>query len=203
MSFDHTDLSLLERMADSRYRADAWGVFVNRYTQLFFIWFKHWGVDPHSMEDVLQESMIRVLGDIKSFEHQRKGSFRAWLKVLARNSWLQLVEDSQRQLAQREVDPIRVRNWGLISSKIAANHLVELFNSWATEEVLALAMTRVRVRSTPDVWKTYERISIHNETVAQVAHDMNIQAVQVYDRVSHIRKLIRQELAAIEGASHD
>lgn len=203
MTFSRTDLSLLERMGDSRYRADAWTVFVDRYTQLFFRWFKHWRVDPHSMEDVLQESMIRVLGDIKSFQHQRNGSFRAWLKILARNSWQQLVEDSKRQLAQREVDPIRVRNWGVLSSKLAESHLVELFNSWATEEVLALALNRARLRTTPDVWETYERISLKNEPVAEVAKGMNIQAVQVYDRVSHIRKLIRQEMAEIEGPEHD
>jgi RNA polymerase sigma factor (sigma-70 family) len=200
MSLSHTDLSLLERMGDSRYRADAWAVFVDRYTQLFFTWFKHWGVDPYSMEDVFQESMIRVLGDIKSFHHQRKGSFRAWLKALARNSWLQLIEDTHRQMAQREVDPIRVTNWGLLSQKNAANHLLELFDSWAAEEVLNLAMSRVRVRCTSDVWETYERISFRNESVSNVSVIMNIPSVQVYDRVSHIRKLIRIELAEMEAA---
>ena len=39
MTLSHTDLSLLERMGDSRYRADAWSVFVDRYTELFFTWF--------------------------------------------------------------------------------------------------------------------------------------------------------------------
>lgn len=198
-SHSHTDLSLIQRMGDSRYRAEAWAVFVDRYTRLFFVWFKHWGVDPHVMEDVLQESMMRVLGDLKSFHHQHKGSFRAWLKSLAHNSWMQLIEDTERQLAQRENDPVRVRNWGLISSKIAANHLMELFDAWATEEVLSMAMAHVRQRSSPDVWMTYERISINHEPVAQVALAMNIQPVQVYDRVSHVRKLIRQELAELGG----
>ncbi|RLT16723.1 MAG: sigma-70 family RNA polymerase sigma factor [Planctomycetota bacterium] len=82
LSHSHTHLSLLDRMGDSRYRADAWSVFIDRYTELFYLWFKHWGVDPHAMEDVLQESMVRILGNIDSFHHNRHGSFRAWLKTV-------------------------------------------------------------------------------------------------------------------------
>ena len=199
LSHSHTHLSLLDRMGDSRYRAEAWPVFVDRYTRLLFDWFKHWSVDPNDMEDVLQESMMRVLGDLKSFHHKQKGSFRAWLKSLAHNSWMQLIEDTQRQMAQRETDPVRARNWGLISTKIAANQLMELFDAWATEEVLILAIGHVRQRSMPEVWETYERISLNREPVAQVALVMKLQPVQVYDRVSHVRKLIRQELAELEG----
>ena len=197
-SSQNTDLSLLGRMGDSRYRAEAWAIFVDHYRRLFFLWFKHWGVNPHDMEDILQESMMRVLGDLKSFHHQQKGSFRAWLKSLAHNSWMQLIEDTQRQMAQRETDPVRARNWGLISTKIAANHLMELFDAWATEEVLNLAIAHVRQRSMPEVWETYNRISLNREPVAQVALVMKLQPVQVYDRVSHVRKLIRQELAELE-----
>lgn len=197
-SSKNTDLSLLGRMGDSRFRAEAWAIFVDRYKRLFFLWFKHWGVNPHDMEDVLQESMMRVMGGLKSFHHMHKGSFRAWLKTLAYSSWMQLIEDTQRQLAQRETDPVRAQNWGLISTKLAANHLMELFDAWATEEVLNLALAHVRQRSSPEVWETYERISLNSEPIAQVALAMNIQPVQVYDRVSHVRKLIRQELAELE-----
>lgn len=198
-SVTHTDLSLLERMGDSRFRSDAWSVFLNRYTELFYLWFKHWGVDPHAMEDVLQDSMMRILGNIESFHHYRHGSFRAWLKKVAYSSWKQLVEDTQRQLVQREVDPVRAQYCGLIRSEPAENHLMNLFNAWATEEVLNLAMARVRRRITSEVWITYDRVSFHNEPAAQVAQLMNITPVQVYDRVSHVRKLIRQELDELGG----
>ena len=199
LSHSLTHLSLLDRMGDSRYRADAWSVFIDRYTELFYLWFKHWGVDPHAMEDVLQESMVRILGNIDSFHHNRHGSFRAWLKTVAYSSWKQLVEDTQRQLAQRKLDPVRAQYYGLIRSKPAEDHLLELFNAWAAEEVLNLAMARVRRRTAPLVWLTFERISLHNEPVAHVAQSLSIAPVQVYDRVSHVRKLMRQELADLGG----
>jgi hypothetical protein len=61
-------------------------------------------------------------------------------------------------------------------------------------------LSRVRARCTSDVWETYERISFRNESVSNVSLIMNIPSVQVYDRVSHIRKLIRIELAEMEAA---
>jgi len=82
----HTDLSLLERMGDSRYQSQAWLDFLDRYTRLFFAWFRHWGVEPAIMEDVLQDTMIRILGDINGFEHERAGSVRTWIRTLAHSS---------------------------------------------------------------------------------------------------------------------
>jgi hypothetical protein len=81
-SDQNTDLSLLERLGDSRYRSHAWSEFIDRYTFLIFDWLRRWDVDPHSMEDVLQETLMRILGNIKSFERRQNGSFRAWLKQL-------------------------------------------------------------------------------------------------------------------------
>jgi RNA polymerase sigma-70 factor (ECF subfamily) len=185
-------------MSDSRYRSQAWASFIQCYTRLFFIWFKNWGIEPSSMHDVLQETLLRVLGEIKFFERHRQGSFRAWLKALARNSWKQLVEDTERQLAQREVEPHRAQNWQRISSKLAENQLEMLFDAWATQEILEMASSQVRRRTSQEIWETYERVCLRKEPVATVAASMKIEAAQIYDRVSHVRKMIRQEMADYE-----
>lgn len=196
-----TDLSLLERMGDSRYRTAAWGKFLKRYSRQFYVWFKRWGIDPHSMDDVLQETLIRVLGDLKTFDRRHHGSFRAWLKSLARHSWTQLLEDTQRQLARREPDKVRSLNWTRISSQVAGDDLESLFDAWATQELLELAQSQVRQRTSEDVWQTYVRVCQCAEPVPQVAAGMNLQKVQVYDRVSHVRKMIREALIQLEGTN--
>ena len=124
-----TNFSLLERMGDSRYRSQAWGSFLARYTRLFYLWFMHWGIDPHSMDDVLQKTLIRVLGNLKTFDRRQHGGFRAWLKALARHSSCQLMEDSHRQLARRETDAVRRQNWSRISSRLASDDLELLFDA--------------------------------------------------------------------------
>lgn len=187
-------------MADSRFRSEAWNVFVDRYARLFFRWFHDWAVDPHAIEDVFQDSMIRVFKSLKHFERQRNGSFRAWLRVIARRSWAELMSESNRQLAMRQLDPAMVEKWFAAGSQKAETELIELFDAWAREELLEMAHARVRRRVEPEVWETYRRIVTANESAAAVAKAMGIEKVKVYDRVSYLRKLIREEIAMIEGA---
>ena len=201
-SFSHTDLSLLERMGDSRYRAEAWGEFVARYTRLFVLWFRRWGVDPHTMEDLIQETLVRVLGDIRHFQRRKHGSFRAWLKTLAHNSWNQLMADTERQLAQRTpADPARAQNWAVLSSKNAENHLMQLLDELATQELLSMAHSRVRQRVDPQTWQTYQKILIDQVPISQVADSLQIPASQIYSSIFRVKRMIREELSELDSPS--
>lgn len=200
-SFNQTDLSLLERMGDSRYRTEAWSVFVARYTRLFVNWFRRWGIDPHSMEDVLQETLVRVLSDIKFFERRKHGSFRAWLKTLAHNSWSQLITDTERQLAHRTADPARLQNWAELRSKPAENHLMQLLDELATKELLSMAHSRVRQRVDPQTWLTYQKILIDQMPIGQVADSLQIPASQIYSSIFRVKRMIREELNQLDSLS--
>lgn len=195
----HTDLLLLERMLDSRFRADAWNVFVDRYTMLFLRWFHGWSVDPAVIDDVFQEAMIRVFVSLKNFDRRHNGSFRSWLHVIAHRSWSELLNETRRQVAQRELDPAKAEKWLAAFSHQAKDDLMEMFDAWAREEILELAHMRVRRRVEVDVWETYRMIVMDHRSTVVVSEAMGIEKVKVYDRVSYVRKLIRGEIAEIEG----
>jgi RNA polymerase sigma factor (sigma-70 family) len=196
-----TDLSLLDRMGDSRYRSDAWAVFVNRYTRLFIAWFRRWGVDPHTMEDVLQETLMRVLSDIKFFERRKHGSFRSWLKTLAHNSWSQLIIDTERQLAQRDIDPARVQNWGLLRTKSAEEHLMKLLDDLANKELLSMAHSRVRLRVDLQTWETYRGVVMEQSAIPDVAATLMIPASQIYSNIFRVRRMLKEELQELDSPS--
>ena len=200
-SITQTDLSLLERMGDSRYRTQAWTDFLDRYTRLFFAWFRRWGVDPHTMEDVLQETMIRVLADLKHFEHHKQGSFRAWLRTLAQHSWSQLFKDAERQLAQRGNNTTQAGNWHGLASKAAENHLLDLFNAMATRELLAMAHARVRHRVDEETWKTYNLVAIEHKSVDEVLQSLKITHTQLYNRLFRVRRMLKEELEELDRLS--
>lgn len=194
-----TDLSLLERMGDSRYRSRAWKEFLHRYTRLFYAWFRRWGVEPQSMDDVLQETILRVLGNLKSFEHRRHGSFRAWLKTLAHSSWKQLLADTTRQLAQREADPQRSAPWVRLESRMAEESLMLLFDEWATEEILNMAHSRVEQRTDPETWATYRMVVLEERPVESLIETSGIAAGTVYSRLFRVRRMLQEELAELDG----
>lgn len=197
----HTDLSLLERMGDSRYQSQAWLDFLERYTRLFFAWFRHWGVDPAIMEDVLQDTMVRILGDINGFEHQRAGSFRTWIRTLAHSSWAQLVKNTERQLAQRKIKarhPAQVEN---LFSKVAERHLMDLFDELATSEIIETAYSSVRRIVDPETWETYNLINIQKQTVEEVMACQSITSTQVYNRIYRVRKYLKEEMEKLDSPS--
>lgn len=194
-----TDLSLLERMGDSRYRSQAWADFLERYTRLFFAWFRRWGVDPAMMEDLLQETMIRILCDIKGFEHQKSGSFRAWMRVLARNSWNQLLLDGERGGAQRKFDLARAAEVGLLKSKRAKDNLLELFDMMATRELVDMAHSRVRLRVDADTWETYRLVTLQQKAADEVSLLQKINITQIYNRIYRVRKLLKEEMETLDG----
>lgn len=195
----NTDLSLLERMGDSRYRSQAWVEFLERYTRLFFAWFRRWGIDPGMMEDVLQETMIRILGDIQGFEHQKRGSFRAWMRSLARNSWKQMLLDAERSAAKRKLDVPRAKQLGMLQSQAAENDLVELFDVMTTRELLEMAHSRVRLRVDSETWETYGLVAHQQKLIDEVVAMQKITITQVYNRLYRVRKLLKKEMEAIDG----
>lgn len=197
-TIQNTDLSLLERMGDSRYRTQAWTDFLERYTRLFFAWFRRWGIDPHTMEDVLQETMIRVMADLKHFEHGRNGSFRAWLRSLAHHSWSQLLKDAQRQMAQRGNVSGQPIDWQELPSQAAERHLLDLFDTLANQELLSLAQCRVRQRVDESTWRTYLMLSLENRSPDEVRDQMKITNTQLYNRIFRVRRMLKQELEQLD-----
>lgn len=194
-----TDLSLLERLGDSRLRSKAWDEFLARYTRNFFRWFRLWDVDPADIEDLLQETFVKVLGNVKRFERRRDGSFRAWLKTLAHNCLKQLEINAERQLARRTPHPLRARNWGVIQSELARESLLDLFDEWATEELIAMAHSRVRTIVDQDTWDTYRLVVLEKRPVRSLAESMNVPPRKIYSSVFQVRNLMRLELAELDG----
>ncbi len=194
----NTDMSLLERLGDSRYRSHAWVEFLDRYTRLFFSWFRHWGVDPGIMEDVLQETMIRILGDIKRFEHQNSGSFRAWMSALAHNSWSQLNTDAERHLAMRRIDPRYAAELSHLRTPIAEDHLIGLFDVMATRELIDMAHSRVRTRVEPETWETYCLITLQNKEADEVLKIQQITTSQLYNRLYRVPSQLKSELEFLD-----
>lgn len=195
----NTNLSLLERLGDSRLRDTAWKEFIGHYSRLFFVWFNEWHVDPFEMEDVLQETLVRVLGSLKSFERQRQGSFRSWLRTIAHHSWRTLSQDSLRHMAQRETNPDRLQNWAGLCSQNAENSLIQLFDSWATEELLSLAQNRVRHRVDEETWATYQKIVLEDVPAKQLIATQNLRANVIYSRVFRVKRMLKAELIALES----
>lgn len=205
MKDDHaarTDLSLIARMGDSRFRSQAWADFLERYTRVFYAWFRHWGIEPAIMEDVLQETTIRILGEIRIYEHRRDGSFRAWLKTLARSAWQQLIREAERAGARRKADFWVAVKTCRLDSDTAENHLMALFDQMANRELVDLAHSQVRSRVESETWESYRLVELEQKAVPEVLAAQQITPGTLYSRIYRVRRLLKKELEILDEPAH-
>jgi RNA polymerase sigma-70 factor (ECF subfamily) len=88
-----TSLSLLERVREQD--QDAWQRLVKLYGPLVAHWCLRGGADREDVRDLSQEVFLAVAGSLDRFQHQRPGSFRAWMRGITRNKLLEYFRRQQ------------------------------------------------------------------------------------------------------------
>jgi RNA polymerase sigma factor (sigma-70 family) len=82
MNDDRTSQTLLGQLKQDSSQS-AWIRFNNIYGPLIFSWLRRRGVPEEVAEDVRQEVMMKLISEIRNFDHNgRTGAFRSWLKLV-------------------------------------------------------------------------------------------------------------------------
>src|SRR5436190_9379811 len=146
-----TNPTLLGRLRRSPTDQAAWEAFVRRYGRKVYQWCRYWGVQEADAEDVTQTVLLEVARQMRTFEYDASGSFRAWLKTVAHRAWIKLVEARQRP------------GTGTGDSAVAAallttpsgEDLARQFEEECQREFLEHAMSLVRLRVPAHVWEAF------------------------------------------------
>ena len=193
-----TDVSMLMHLASGNHE-EAWQQFLDRYIKLLMGWCRYWKVEPADVDEVVQETVLAVVKGFKNFQRQGDGSFRAWLKTIARNCWMRVAQNRQRAMG---VKPANVSAQSFVewaTNPLAENHLLQLFDEWATRELLDLACDRARQRADERTWQIYHQATFEDLSVEQVADRLKISVKQVYDGIFRVRRMIRQEMDYLDA----
>ena len=86
-----TSISLLNRLQQTD-DSKNWNRLVELYAPLLRLWLRKYDVQASNADDLVQEVLMAVSKDLKSFDHSgRPGSFRSWLRTILahrlRNFW--------------------------------------------------------------------------------------------------------------------
>src|SRR5580658_6678924 len=81
-----TSGSLLERLLNPNER-EAWNRFAGLYTPLLYYWLRRLGLAENDAADLIQEVFLVLVAKLPSFEYQRDGTFRGWLRTLTINKY--------------------------------------------------------------------------------------------------------------------
>lgn len=193
-----TRLSLLERLTAPDEDNQAWQEFVELYVQLILGWCRHWGVSQADVDEVVQETVYQVVKGMSSFRYQGKGSFRAWLQTIAQRCWRRVSRCRIRALGPGELDRSKKKPAGVLNPKYPHDHLMLLFDEWATREILEMAIFRARRRVCVEVWTAYDLAVRHRLSSQEVATLMKIPVKLVYSRVLDFRRVLKQEMRILD-----
>ena len=168
-------IELLKDPSDER----AWDAFVLRYGPLIHAWSRRYGLQQADADDVTQEVLKKLCRNIGAFKYDpAKGTFRAWLKTVTRNTWRDFV-DSRREPELSAVGASDHRS--PLQTVLARDDLAKSIEAEHDAELLAVAARRVRIEVSPRDWEIFQRWRLRIGRVRRwrQAHGMKVASIYV------------------------
>ena len=181
-----TSISMLVRLQqtdDSR----NWDRLVELYAPLLLLWIRKYDVQRSDADDLVQEVLMAVAKDLKSFDHNgQPGAFRSWLRTILihrlRNFWR-----AQGRRPQASVDSDIDRRLDQLEDP--TSELSKVWNQqhdrFVVRQLLASAEARFQART----WTAFRRVALDGARPDVVAKELGISLNAVFIAKS---KLIHQ-----------
>ena len=195
-----TSISLLNRLQ----RSDApenWDRLVGLYGPLLNIWLRKYGVQDSDTDDLIQDVMLAVSSNLRSFDHNgRPGAFRAWLRSILvnrlRNFWR---ARDRRPQVQGDSDIDRQ----LMELQDPASSMSQLWNRQHDQHVLRKLLELTKPQFAPETWLVFNRVAMKGERADIVAAEMGISINAVFIAKSRVLSSLRREAAGLIESSQD
>lgn len=198
-----TRSSFLRQLASDGPQSEVWSDLQRRYGDWVFHWCRRWGASALDAEDLTQETLLRVYRHIQGYRHSGPFSFRAWIRTVARTTWLMLLRQRSRRpvlvsLRQRAASfPEHAdQDWD-------PSHLYQQLSREAEQleqrELLDVACTRVRARVKASTWQAFELLTLGEFAAEDAAEMLGVSRATVYLWNMRIRQMLVEELTSLAG----
>lgn len=190
-----TSLSLLVRVMESD--PLAWERLVRLYSPLVYFWCRKSGLQEHDLHDVFQEVFYTLARNIRKFRPIENGTFRGWLRTLARNQ----LNDYFRKLG-RVPQPIGGSEAMHYLEQIPAaeplsssNHSEVLHDEIEIQHSLLIqALANVRQHFAEQTWRAFWMVVVDGREATDVAKDLEMLPGAVRVAKSRVLKRLRLEI---------
>jgi RNA polymerase sigma-70 factor (ECF subfamily) len=194
-SWPTTRISLLLRVKDPRDDA-AWGEFVARYRQpIVQFCARKLAFRSADSEDVAQEVLLKLLAALRQFEYDPTGSFRKWLRTVARYAVLNYADKEARRLDRAVGGDAQLSDW-IKASPDNVEELSDVLSATLRRDMLQDSERLVRSRVDAATWQAYE-LRRKEAPAKEVAAELGMTTAAVHKAYSRVKQLLRQEVAML------
>lgn len=185
-----TSLSLLDRLKHAKPDALEWRRVRDIYEPLIHSWLVRFPGIRDEADDLTQEVLVVLFRELRSFDRQRHGSFRAWLRQIAVNRVRTFWKARQKQPpAGCSADADQ-----LLSQ--LEDPRSELSGQWDRDHdthVLQKLLAIVQPDFEPTTWRAFRRFALDGLAAASVAEELGMSESAVVQAKSRVLKRLREE----------
>jgi RNA polymerase sigma-70 factor, ECF subfamily len=181
--------SLLDRLRRDGSRQD-WERFVDHYGPLLEFWARQL-LPPDDAADLIQEVLLRVLQNFRTFTGEGNRSFLAWLRAVMRNRW--------RDLRRRAAIQPCTADSAILEAVAEADDLAVQITTEDRDFLNGRALQIMQTDFEPTTWRAcWERVVADRHAV-EVAAELGVSVEVVYSATYRVIRRLRSELAGAWG----
>jgi RNA polymerase sigma-70 factor (ECF subfamily) len=186
--------SLLVRIRD-RQDAEAWSQFVRIYSPLVYGFARSHGLQDADAADLTQEVMRTVARSIGRFDYdRRRGSFRGWLKSVARSRLHDLFARRRRQTPGTG-DTAVAR---LLDEQPSGEEEEGFWERAYRRSVFDWAAGQIRGDFQDSTWQAFWKTSVEGIDTKQVAESLGMTVGAVYIARSRVLARLRKQIEEVD-----
>lgn len=189
VSVNLTSFSLLERLRTAPPNAPDW----ERLHELYFPVIRTWlnrvpglGVE---VDDLAQEVFLILSRELATFQRQRDGSFRVWLRGVTLNR----IRAFQKSKRKRPVAGGEGIDHLLTQLEDASSALAQQWDRDHDKHVSDRLLALVKADFEPTTWEAFTRFALDGEPAARVAVKVGISESAVIQAKFRVLKRLREE----------
>jgi len=188
-----TSTTLLRRLRQNPADPVAWGEFVDRYGRMIYQWCRHWRLQQADAEDVTQNVLLILAGQMKTFAYDPDGSFRAWLKTIAYRSWRQFLRSHRKPgaaVSGTDVDRL--------AGAQAGADFMSFLEREGDRELLEKAISLVRLRVQPHTWEAFRLLALEGLPGLAVGERLQMNTGAVFVARSKVQRMLQETIRRLD-----
>ena len=195
-----TSISLLNRLQQTD-ESKNWSRLIELYTPLLLTWLRKYDVQKSDAEDLVQEVLMAVSKDLRSFEHNgRPGAFRSWLRTILvhrlRNFW-RARGNRPNALGGSEID----QRLGQLEDP--TSEMSQIWNQDHDRHVVKQLLTLAKSNFESNTWEAFRRVALEGAKADEVARELGISLNAVFIAKSRVLSRLRQEAEGLVESSSE
>jgi RNA polymerase sigma factor (sigma-70 family) len=193
-------VTLIERLQLAPDAAE-WSELCEAYLQPVYLFVRrHYNLPNEDCEDIVQEVLIRLVRDIGKYDPSRsrtlrRATFRTWLILITRSTASASIA---RRRARIEGKMVAVPYEEDLASTAKSDELQNEDWTWRGG-LLKTALDRAQNRVNETTFQSFMLYVMDEGAAADVAKKLRISVASVYSNKRRMIKLIRTEIARIDG----